>query len=313
MGQNPQFSRSHFSNFPEVEDIPHSPLCKNRLIALTEEIWEFSLLMDTHCRGGWCGCLLQGVGAPAASVRSQPPTNSFTTTATTASRPADNRFPSHLHARRQPAAPSSPSWGTEAGGRKGRRQTGRQPPAHHPPAGGWPLHYRPPSVYRRRGSSGYPAFRQHWSCAGYPNIAAVRYRGDERPSAGSAGRAQDATGWLIPQQRWASAGDAGEWGGGGGECEVWNGEIWCGPGHDLVILGGGGGVKWASLGFWLTHPPTHPRKPPSPPRYRGGRAFNWGINGQYRSTECPRHRQFQPLVQLSTGIRGGGGSIQPPV
>ena len=30
----------------------------------------------------------------------------------------------------------------------------------------------------------------------------------------------------------------------------------------------------------------------SPP----GAAGLWGINGRYRSTECPRHRQFQPLV-----------------
>ena len=27
-----------------------------------------------------------------------------------------------------------------------------------------------------------------------------------------------------------------------------------------------------------------------------GLGREWGINGRYRSTECPRHRQFQPLV-----------------
>ena len=34
------------------------------------------------------------------------------------------------------------------------------------------------------------------------------------------------------------------------------------PGQDLclVILGGGGGLKLAPPGFWLTHPPTHIRK-----------------------------------------------------
>ena len=38
----------------------------------------------------------------------------------------------------------------------------------------------------------------------------------------------------------------------------------------------------------------------------------WGINGRYRSTECPRHRHFQPLVhrfsnQMHEGWVGGWG------
>ena len=40
------------------------------------------------------------------------------------------------------------------------------------------------------------------------------------------------------------------------------------------------------------------------------------INGRYRSTECPRHRQFQPLVHrffLSNGGGLGGGGADPPL
>ena len=37
--------------------------------------------------------------------------------------------------------------------------------------------------------------------------------------------------------------------------------------------------------------------------------FQWGINGRHRSTECPHHRHFQPLVQRFShnSSKGGGG------
>ena len=35
-----------------------------------------------------------------------------------------------------------------------------------------------------------------------------------------------------------------------------------------------------------------------------------GINGRYRSTECPCHRQFQPLVHRFVARGGGGGCIR---
>ena len=37
--------------FPEVEDLPHSSLCKNQLTAVTDGKWDFLPLTDTHCHG----------------------------------------------------------------------------------------------------------------------------------------------------------------------------------------------------------------------------------------------------------------------
>ena len=49
--------------FLEVEEIPHSSLCKNQLTALTDgktETWAFLPLTDTHRHGNLCERLRKG-------------------------------------------------------------------------------------------------------------------------------------------------------------------------------------------------------------------------------------------------------------
>ena len=55
----PTFHSSIFPIFPEVEDLPHSSLCKNHLSSPQPptEKREFLPPIDTQHHGGWCGCL----------------------------------------------------------------------------------------------------------------------------------------------------------------------------------------------------------------------------------------------------------------